>query len=321
YLLFHALVADDRALFERALRWTERHLARGELAANLPAWLWGRDAHGRFRVLDRNSAADADVWMGYALVEAGRVWRAPEHDRLGRALLAEVVRREVRDLPGLGPALLPAPRGFELEAGRAWRLNPSYLPPQVARGLATAGVPGPWPALAAAQRRMLVEASARGFAPDWTLLRDGSFGPDPVGGAVGGYDAIRVYLWNGMLAAGHPERAALLAATAGPAALLAEGREPPERVRLTTGEGQGRAPPGFLAALLPDVLARGDRAAAERLRAGLSAARRGAALLGDPPAYYEQNLALFGEGFAEGRFRFAEDGRLVPAWEEACLAR
>jgi len=44
-------------------------------------------------------------------------------------------------------------------------------------------------------------------------------------------------------------------------------------------------------------------------------------LYGDPPGYYDQNLILFGRGFAEGRFRFAADGSLAPAWERQCLGR
>jgi endoglucanase len=320
YLLFLALAAGDRPLFERALRWTEANLARGDLAANLPAWLWGRDGRGRWRVLDENAAADADLWMGYALVEAGRLWRAPRYEALGRALLANVVRLEVAELPGLGPMLLPAPRGFVLEQGRAWRLNPSYLPPQLARGLAAAGVPGPWEALVAAQLRMLREASRDGDVPDWTVWRGGRFHPDPVAGHVASYDAIRVHLWVGMLDEGDPLHPAFLAATAGPARRLAARREVPERVDLATGAANGEAPPGFLAALLPDALARGDGGGAASLRSALARARSGR-LYGDPPAYYDQNLALFALGFAEGRFRFGADGRLRPTWEGRCRGR
>ena len=44
-------------------------------------------------------------------------------------------------------------------------------------------------------------------------------------------------------------------------------------------------------------------------------------LYGEPPAYYDQNLALFGRGFVEGRFRFGADGALLTAWETRCLGR
>jgi endoglucanase len=318
YLLFFALVAGDDELFRRVLTWTSANLARGRLGEQLPAWLWGRDAGGRWRVLDDNAAADADLWLGYALVEAGRLWRSPEFDRLGRALVAQVALREVRELPGLGPALLPGPRGFEIDVGRAWRLNPSYLPVQLARGLAAEGVPGPWAALASTQVRLIAEASRGGYAPDWALWRGGRFREDPLTGVVASYDAIRVYLWDGMLSAEEPLRAFLLAATYGPARRLADRGDVPERVDLANGAARGRGPPAFAAALLPDALARGDGAAAARL----SALVAGEDELGTrSQSYYDVNLALFARGFAERRFRFAADGRLAPEWEVRCHPR
>ncbi|KAG1316525.1 hypothetical protein G6F63_016033 [Rhizopus arrhizus] len=37
----------------------------------LPAWLWGREAKGGWQVLDSNPASDSDLWLAYALLEAG----------------------------------------------------------------------------------------------------------------------------------------------------------------------------------------------------------------------------------------------------------
>src|SRR5258707_15609965 len=75
YAMFFALVANDRPRFDGLLRWTEINLASGDLTQHLPAWLWGRDAKtNQWGVLDANSASDADIWMAYSLVEAGRLW-------------------------------------------------------------------------------------------------------------------------------------------------------------------------------------------------------------------------------------------------------
>jgi len=41
-------------------------------------------------------------------------------------------------------------------------------------------------------------------------------------------------------------------------------------------------------------------------------------LYGEPPAYYDQNLALFAEGFVGGRFGFRSDGSLKVEWEARC---
>src|SRR2546422_464278 len=67
YAMFFALVANDRQRFDGLLGWTEQNLASGDLRLHLPAWLWGRAADGTWRVLDSNSASDADVWIAYTL--------------------------------------------------------------------------------------------------------------------------------------------------------------------------------------------------------------------------------------------------------------
>lgn len=318
YGLFFALAANDRPRFDRLLRWTRDNLARADLGRRLPSWLWGRRPDGRWGVLDENAASDADLWMAYALLEAGRLWRERSYEELGRSVAANVAAREVRRVPGLGATLLPGPRGFVSEKGRAVRLNPSYAPPQLLRRLAALGVPGPWEEVLGSAVRLLREGAPRGVAADWVLYRAGAgFGPDSQHGSLGSYDAIRVPLWVGMLAPEEPLRARLVPAVRGLLELTAASGKVPERVDARARTSQGEGPPGFAAALLP--LSRGPVDARVRglLEARLAAAGR-AGLYGEPPAYYDQNLALFGKGFDEGRFRFGADGSLLPAWETAC---
>lgn len=320
YALFFALVANDRALFDRVLRWTEDNLGGSDLGKHLPAWLWGKDRDGAWRVLDRNAASDADLWLAYALLEAGRLWSEPRYADLARAVLANVREREVADLPGHGPVLLPGPHGFVLDRGRGWRLNPSYLPPPVLRRFASAGIPGPWAEILAGTPRLVRGAAPRGAVADWVLLRPGGkFGVDPVHGAVGSYDAIRTYLWIGLTPAAEPVRATLASAAA-ELPRIAEARGAiPEKIDVRSLRARGEAPVGFYAALLPLALASGDAAQARELERRIDAAARDG-LYGDPPAYYDQNLVMFGRGFAEGRYRFDPDGGLVPAWSLPCPA-
>lgn len=314
YGLFFALVANDRPLFDRILEWTRKNLARGDLGAHLPAWKWGRAEDGSWKVLDPNAASDADLWIGYALLEAGRLWSEPRYEKLGRKLLKLVVKEEIATLPGLGPMLLPGPVGFVREKGTAWRLNPSYLPPQLLRRLAAAEVPGPWSGVLESTRRMLASAPG-GLVPDWTVYRrEGGFGPDPIHGSVGSYDAIRVHLWAGMLPAGDPLREAI-----GPGfyELFLRRGTVPERVG-TGGELDGPAgPPGFSAVLLPEAQIRSDAEGAARLEADLAKNWTGA-LYGSPAAYYDQNLVLFARGYVEGRYGFGSDGRLQTRWGMGC---
>src|SRR5215831_2376318 len=102
YAMFFALVANDRSRFDGLLKWTELNLASGDLAAHLPAWSWGHNKENRWEVLDSNSAADADVWMAYTLLEAGEAWKEPRYTSLGTALAKRIASEEVVQLPGLG---------------------------------------------------------------------------------------------------------------------------------------------------------------------------------------------------------------------------
>jgi endoglucanase len=54
-------------------------------------------------VLDANAAADADVWMAYALLEAGRAWNDQRYTSIGRSLAKRIADEEVADIGGIGP--------------------------------------------------------------------------------------------------------------------------------------------------------------------------------------------------------------------------
>src|SRR6201998_1993085 len=121
YGMFFALVANDRSRFDGLLRWTEQNLADGDLSAHLPAWLWGHGKDNQWRVLDSNSAADADLWMAYTLLEAGKAWNEPRYKKLGTALAHRIAAEEVVQVPGLGTTIAPGRTGFQHDS--SYRLN------------------------------------------------------------------------------------------------------------------------------------------------------------------------------------------------------
>lgn len=310
YSMFFALVAGDQDNFARILRWTEDNLADGDLTARLPAWQWGRRPDGSWGVLDENAAADADLWIAYALGEAGRLWNEPRYAALSRLLAERALREETLDLAGLGRTLLPGPSGFVQASGQV-RLNPSYAPLQIMRRFATLYPQRAWTQLAATSLEVIVRAAPRGFAPDWVRYRVGAgFQADTETGAAGGFNAIRVYLWAGMLAEDDPARAALLRTLRPAAQAVAMRGTPPLSVATRDGKMTDTGPAGFSAAMLPmlSALRMHDAADAQRLRIEARAP------LAQSDNYYDQALVLFGAGFAEGRYHFARDGALVPTW-------
>ncbi|MCY1696885.1 cellulose synthase complex periplasmic endoglucanase BcsZ [Lelliottia sp. SL45] len=308
YALFFALAANDRQTFDRLLGWTRDNLAQGDLSQHLPAWLWGMKEKDAWAVIDSNSASDADIWIAWSLLEAGRLWKAPEYTATGKALLKRIATEEVVKVPGLGLMLLPGKVGFAEE--KSWRFNPSYLPPQLANYFTRFGAP--WTTLRETNLRLLLETAPKGFSPDWVQYqKNKGWQLKPEKTFIGSYDAIRVYLWAGMLHDRDPQKARLLARFKPMATLTTKKGVPPEKVDVASGKTTGNGPVGFSASLLPFLQNR-DAQAVQRQRV--------ADHFPGNDAYYSYVLTLFGQGWDQHRFRFTAKGELHPDWGQECAS-
>lgn len=321
YALFFSLVANDRATFDRVLNWTQANLASGDLQSHLPSWLWGKNKDGKWQTLDSNPASDADVWIAYTLIEAGRLWKHPVYSNLGRQMMAQIARTEVVNLPGFGPVLMPGPFGFQHQ--RTWTVNPSYMPLFIFERLAAVDSAGPWGQIARGIPRLLRQTARHGFAMDWVnyVPGDGFYPapPHPENAAeapVGGYDAIRVYLWAGMLDGSGKTRAEVLDAVPGMSAYLANHGAPPEKVSDQGIPLPQDGPVGFSAAVLPYLRAfpHQEKPSSQQIIRMSGLKDQSTGLYGRDLAYYDQNLALFATGFLDGRFRFGAGGDLKVDW-------
>jgi endoglucanase len=325
YAMFFALAGNDRPSFDRLLNWTQANLAGGDLQTHLPAWLWGKASDGQWKTLDAHCASDADVWMAYTLIEAGRLWNLSDYATTGRAMMAQIAKTDVANLPGFGPTLLPGPTGFQ--HNQTTTLNPSYMPLFLFQRFAKVDPAGPWLQIAEGIPRMLEGSARHGFAMDWvdyipgdgfypsTAMQTGNKESDVSGGS---YDAVRVYLWAGMIDRSSPLRAQVLSAIPAMSAYLASHDAPPEKV---TAQGIPLAqdgPVGFSAALLPYLRAFPDlsdsRSSAQQTVRVARMRDASTGLYGKDLAYYDQNLALFSTGFIDGRFRFGPGGELNVEW-------
>lgn len=310
YALFFSLVANDRTTFDRILRWTEDNLANGDLTGRLPAWLWGKRDDGTWGIIDENAAADADLWIAYALAEAGSRWKAPQYAALGELLAARVLREETVKLPKLGQILLPGPHGFHPESD-LWRLNPSYVPIQLVRRMAALYPKSNWRHLIPASIDLIVRSAPLGFAPEWIVYKiDGGFQVDQVSKGVGSFNAIRVYLWAGMLADDDPVRPVLLKVFAPMRQYVSNKGIPPLETQTREGTATGSGSAGFSAALLPFLAAAKspDAFHQQRLRVKAKSPHD------RTDNYYDQVLTLFGLGWINGHYRFTRDGALIPNW-------
>ena len=308
YAQFFSLVENDPTLFDRLLKWTENNLAQGDLTSHLPAWEWGKSKDGAWGVQDNNPAADADLWLAYTLTEAGRLWNNQRYSALGELIAARIAQEEKVNLPNLGPMLLPGIQGFH-PSPDLWRLNPSYFPPQLLEALAKRYPAMGWDDILDSSLRMMDAITAHQVVPDWLSYSSQGFLPDPSTQDTGSYDAIRVYLWVGMLAPS-ALKTRLLDQLGGIAAYIDAHGVPPATTHWLTGQMAGSGSSGFSAALVPYLAALKRN---NNLASQLDHLKNGP----DSTAnhnYYDQALTLFGLGWFEKRFQFSEQGALLPHW-------
>lgn len=314
YGLFFALVANDRAAFQRILDWTENNLANGDLKRELPAWLWGQSEDGVWGVRDTNPASDSNLWIAYSLFEAARLWAKPEYEALARQVLWNVRQQEVVTLGELGPMLIPARKGFTLNE-QGLRFNPSYLPEFQLRYFAAVDSSGPWAQMLRTADDLFGKAHSNGVMPDWfEYYMASGVRPDAKTGGVSSYDAIRVYLWAGMT-----PNSRWLAQLAPYVKIIEKRGFPPERVEPRSQAITEGQPLGFSAAVLPFLSALNEDTLLKKQLERLSRSRVNGGL-GDPAHYYDQVLALFGEGWVSDRYQFDEDGKLMPRWRRTCCS-
>lgn len=310
YGLMFALIANDRTSFDLILRWTEDNLGNGDLTSQLPAWNWGKRTDDSWGVIDSNAAADADLWIAYALSEAGRLWKNPKYTALAELLAARILREETAEIPGLGLALLPGPKGFHPDE-ITWRFNPSYLPIQIMRHFAGIYPKSDWKKIAGTSLEIIVSSAPLGFIPEWIDYRaeKGFLVDNSITSGIG-FNAIRVYLWAGMLDSRDPAYPVLLKKLAPMGRYVTNNGTLSREIITSSGAVKKNAPAGFSSALLPFLKA-------SRLGEALHQQHQRVIALSPLDRtgnYYDQVLTLFGLGWHEGRYKFDRDGLFKPRW-------
>lgn len=308
YALFFALVAQDRETFERILQWSDHNLGKDQRGNKMMAWLWLPDASGSDgQVQDANAATDADLWLAFSLLEAGRMWQTKAWSDWGETATATMVQTVGTEAyPEPGPVLKPGIWGFD-EPPSHLRLNPSYTPPFLMERMFAHT---PWEAYRdSADKVLRLSLNAFGRAMDWVdwTLTDGW----TAGSGWGSYDAIRVYLWLAMSSSsahqwGCARSASWLALTQRTGDWLDHWpAEQGLRHASLNAAAIHEAGPGFTATALALAQACGYPAMAKPLLASwISQANQA------PRNYYQRALQLFAIGWLEGRFRFDDQGRL-----------
>jgi endoglucanase len=190
YAMLLAVAIGDQRRFDRAWSWTRAHLQRPD---GLLSWHWRRG-----RVIDVNSATDADVDSAYALVLAAQRFRQPSYLEEGRRIARSILAEETVELPGSTPLLVAGPWARTAP----YVINPSHFAPSAFVILGNATGDQRWMTLVRSGHRLVKRLVGRSSAlvPDWAQV-DVAGTPQPIaspGGVEGqpryGLDASRLLI-------------------------------------------------------------------------------------------------------------------------------
>jgi endoglucanase len=320
YAMTFALINNDPKNFDALWQWTLKNLMKNDIVSTLPAWSWGKNENGKWQVLDENSATDADLWLAYTLLEAGRLWGRQDYIASANSILALIEKKSLVSLPGFGKILLPGPYGFYIQPNQ-WKLNPSYFPIPVLRRLALNSNKNLWTEIANNTSKMIALTSPNGYVPDWVIYQSlspstGKFVSDQGKGDIGSYDAIRVYLWAGMTSPQDPLAFTVMKSLNGMQKYLSANDIPPENINTVTGETSGIGLIGFSSALLPYLNTENQKSL---LR--IQANRAQSVQSSNQILYYNYVLSLFGLGWHENRYSFSSNGQINLNWSVTCTKK
>ena len=206
YAMLRAVWMDDRDIFDRCYRWTEKNLSRKkEKGDNLLAWRW-KDGE----VSDWMPASDADIDYALSLIFAGAKWGASQpaglmsYGEKAQALLEDILDNLTFE-SGSGTLYL-APWIIDKDRKDAFPQNPSYYSPAHFRIFYRHTGDKRWLSLIDTSYFIfnslsggLAEAEGRGLIPDWCAVTDkDEFIPLEGKNAGFGWEAVRVPLRAGL---------------------------------------------------------------------------------------------------------------------------
>ncbi|MEI8617022.1 cellulose synthase complex periplasmic endoglucanase BcsZ [Pseudoalteromonas sp. B193] len=313
YALFFAVVANDKAMFDLVLDWTQEHLSEGDLSTRLPAWQWGVNNQNVGGILDSNPASDSDLWIAYSLSQAAILWDERRYSILAAVIAQRIMREETAYISGLGLSLLPAPTGFEFDNER-FKLNPSYSPLFIYQQFKKLYPHSPWHQLHEGSAKLILDTAKQGVSPDWVMFdANNGFYYDKKTTDLGSYNAIRVYLWASMMADNAPYKKELLAQFNPFIETINKRGYVPLNTFAKSGKSEKRGPLGFNSALLPLLATNNDNSTVMAIQQKLMIDKSFT-----QTRYYDSVLNLFGTSALNKRFSITADGTLQPVWSTEC---
>jgi endoglucanase len=187
-MLLRSFLMDDKKTFDLVYSWSKYNLQRKD---GLFSWLWGENKNGDYKILDQNSASDADVDIAFSLILAYEKWGDKNYLDNALIIINSIWQNETRDIDG-HQILTP---GVVQNCCDKVELNPSYFSPYAFRLFQKYDSNHDWDKVVDSSYYLLdlaTQKSAIGLPPDWFVLQNGQVVLED-GRSNFSYDAIRVF--------------------------------------------------------------------------------------------------------------------------------
>ena len=189
YMMLRALIMDDRPTFDLVYQWTKNNLQRHD---RLFAWLWGKNKSGEYKILDDNSASDADVDIAFALILAHKQWHNYKYFEDAVCIINSIWTNEVKQIDN-HLVLMP---GVKQVSDEKIEINPSYFSPYAFRLFQKYDELHDWNLLVESSYFYLNEVMAKTkthLPPNWFLIENKQIVLENSERSDFSYDAIRVF--------------------------------------------------------------------------------------------------------------------------------
>jgi len=124
YSLFFSVAMSDKETFYKIYRWFRKNIPLNE--NGLVPWLWGKNANGKWGILDFNDASDGNLWIAYSLLLGYEKWHDEELKKFALTLVKNIKKYDVFKRRKC-LFLLPGSKFFV--GSKTVTINPSYYAP------------------------------------------------------------------------------------------------------------------------------------------------------------------------------------------------
>lgn len=189
YMLLMSLASNDRKTFDLVYKWTKNNLSRKD---KLFAWLWGKNAGGEYKILDENSASDADIDIAFSLLSAYEKWSDEKYLKDAIPIVQAIWDKETKRV---GKYLILMP-GVKQTTSEKIEVNPSYFSPYSFRVFQKYDEKHDWNELIDSSYFYLdavMSKTQTGLPPNWFLIKNGQIFIEDSKRGDFSYDAIRVF--------------------------------------------------------------------------------------------------------------------------------